>query len=530
MWLFERQATFYTLHCQLMAVTVNIPMTSFIIKLHSRHLKEELFVNVTRSLFHAFLLTATLLYSSGLWAQSFQKKQPLPELGDSTSSLFSLEQEYTLGRAWLMSFRSQVKTISDPLLQDYLEHIIYHLATYSQLKDRRLDMVIVDNPTINAFAVPGGVIGIHTGLLTHAETEAQFATVLSHELAHLSQRHFARGIEQQKRMAIPNMAGLLAGVLLAATAGGDAGVAVLTATQAASLQNRLRYSRSNEQEADRIGMQTMVAADMDPYAASAMFGNMLKASRFSGTRPPEFLLTHPVTEKRIADTRNRAREFPRRVYTDNRYYQLMRVRAELSLIDSNREAVKIFRNKVANNKRASEANQYGLVLALIKDDQLDEAGLLLSPLIKAYPSQIPYVIAASELDMAKGNSSEAIQQVESALALSIGNHPLTMTLAKFQLKTNQAHKAAPLLEEHVKSNGENPEVWYQLAEAHGLAGNIVGVHQARAEFFVLRGVLDKATTQLSYALPLTKGNQLTTLRINERIKQINELKTALKDL
>ena len=478
----------------------------------------------------AALILSALAYNLSASAQSYDNKAVLPELGDSSSSLFSLQQEYKLGRAWLMSFRSQVKTINDPMLQDYLEHTVYHLATYSQLKDRRLDMVIVDNPTINAFAVPGGVVGIHTGLFTYAETEAQFSTVLAHELAHLSQRHFARGVEQQRRNAIPNMAGMLAGILLAATEGGNAGMAAITATQAASLQNQLRYSRGNEQEADRIGMQTMVEAGIDPYAASAMFSNMLKASRFAGTRPPEFLLTHPVTEKRIADTRSRANQYPRKLYTDNMYYQLMRARAELSLIDNSREAVKNFRAKLNSRSRNPEADQYGLILALTRDGQIAEAQQLLAPLLAASPNQIPYIIAASELDVASGNSERGIQRLEDALELSLANHPLTMTLAQFLLKTGQAPKAAELLEQHVKKHKKNPEVWYQLAEAYGLAGNIVGVHQARAEYFVLNGILDKATTQLSYALPLIKNDHLTTLRINERISQINDLKLALKSL
>ena len=305
-------------------------------------------------------------------------------------------------------------------------------------------------------------------------------------------------------------------------------MAAITATQAASLQNQLRYSRNHEQEADRIGMQTMVAADMDPYAASAMFSNMLESYRFAGNRPPEFLLTHPVTESRVADTRSRAQQYPRKMYADNSYYQLMRARAEFLQIDSSREAVKVFRGKLSG--KATEADQYGLVLALTKDNQLAEAKKLLTPLITAYPEQIPYLLAASDIDIAAGNSAQAIQRVKNALALSVGNHPLTMALAKYQLKVGEAHKTAALLEEHVKTKSKDPEVWYYLAEAYGLAGNIVGVHKARAEYFVLRGILDKATKQLSYALPLSKGDQLNTLRINERIKQINEMKIALKNL
>lgn len=454
----------------------------------------------------------------------------LPELGDGSSSLFSLESEYQLGRAWLMSFRSQVKTVDDPMMQEYIEHLIYHIASYSELKDRRLDVVIVDNPTINAFAVPGGVIGINSGLLIHAETEAQLITVLAHELAHLSQRHFSRSIEKAKRDSLSNMAGMLAAVVLAANGSGDAAIAAITASQAASLQNKLRYSRNHEQEADRIGMQTMIRADVDPYAAATMFENMLKNKRFSGTRPPEFLLTHPVTEKRISDSLNRARFYPRKVYTENLDYQLMRSRAELSFIRNNREAVKTFRAKLAGNSYSSEASQYGLILSLIRDGELAEAKKLLSPLLEANPEQVAYILAASDIEQAENQLENSVNRLENALALTPDNYPLSMALTKALLKSGQAYQAETILEKQIKLRPNSPEIWYLLAETYGLAGNILGVHQARAEYFVLNGVLDKATQQLSYALPLTKNSPHSEVVIKERIKQINGLKERLKNL
>ncbi len=482
-----------------------------------------------RGLCLSIYLLLSLSFSAPSLAQSTEELQ-LPELGDSTSGLISLQQEYQLGRAWLNAFRSQVRTVNDPLLQEYLEDLIYELATNSQLKDRRLEVIIVGNPTINAFAVPGGVIGVHNGLLLYAETEAQLASVLSHELAHISQRHFARGVEQQRRNAIPNMAGLLAGLVLAATAGGDAGIAAITASQAASLQNQLSYSRQNEQEADRIGMQTMVKADMDPNAASSMFENMLQASRYSGNRPPEFLLTHPVTESRISDTRNRARQHPRQMYTENLTYQLMRTRVELYFIDNSKEAVKRFQSKVNGKGQYPEADVYGLVLALTRNGQYQQASEQLAPLRKASPRQLSYIIAEAEIDIGSGNFQPAIDLLLDELGNTPNNHALTMSLADAYLKSKQAYKAEALLQQHSKLYPKNPDLWYLLAETHGLAGNIVGVHIARAEYFILNGALDQAQKQLGYALPLVKGNQLQTSRIKERIREIEVMKQQLKNM
>ncbi len=459
-----------------------------------------------------------------------QNNIELPELGDVSSSTFSLEKEYRLGRAWLKVFRSQVDVVEDPLLQDYVEELTYKLAANSELKDRRLDMVIVNNKAINAFAVPGGVIGIHNGLVLQAETEAQLASVLSHELAHLSQRHFARSVEAQKRSAIPTMAGLLAGIVLAATAGGDSGMAAIAATQAANLQNQLRYSRLHEQEADRAGMQTMAQADMDPNAAAGMFEVMQRLSRYSGNQMPEFLRTHPVTDNRISDARNRARQYPRKMYTDSHQFQLMQTRVEFSFFSNAKEAAKHFQSKINSGDRHPDANQYGLVLALTASGELEQAQRLLNTLRESSPNEIPYLVAQAELDMAAGKLRESINLLTQKLAITPGNHPLTMTLAKALLKANQAHKAEAVLKEHVKRQPNNPSVWYLLAETHGLAGDIVGVHQARAEYFVLNGALDLAAKQLSYALPLVTNNDLTTTRIQERIRQINQMEAEMRNL
>lgn len=474
-----------------------------------------------------------LVLLTGLSTQSVAQNDGeiiLPELGDSVSSLISLQQEKRLGQAWLKVFRSQVKTINDPLLQDYLEELTYKLATYSELKDRQLNIVIVDNPTLNAFAVPGGVIGVHTGLIMEADTEGQLASVLAHELAHLSQRHFARRVEAQKNSALPNMAGLLAGLVLAATTGSDAGIAAITASQAASLQNQLRFSRQNEQEADRIGMQTMVRAGLDPNAAANMFVEMNKLQRFAGQRPPEFLLTHPITESRISDARNRARQFPRKIYTASTDYQLMRTRVSLDFYSNSKEAVKAFEDKISSGEGYAEANQYGLVLALTKDGNFSKAYEQLTPLIKKRPNQLAYQIAKADLDINTGKLDLAINELKQLLSIAPSNHPLTMTLTDAYLKANQPHLAAQLLKEHSLTHDDDPNVWYLLAEAHGLAGDIVGVHQARAEFFILTGVLDKAHKQLGYALPLTTNNSVLTAKITERRNQILAMKNELENL
>lgn len=464
-------------------------------------------------------------------AQSQTEQLKLPNLGESSTSLFSPEYEYQLGRTWLRIFRSQVTTVNDPLLFDYLETLTYELVTHSQLADRRVELVVVDNPTINAFAVPGGVIGVHNGLLLYAQTEDELATVLAHEIAHLSQRHFSRGVEFRKKQAPVNLAAMLASLVIMATAGGDAGIAALSASQALAQDNSLRYSRGNEQEADRVGMQTMVDAGRDPHAAPAMFERMLQASRFSsGERIPEFMRTHPLSESRIADTRNRARQYPKTIRPVKLDYQLMRARVVNQLANTPEEAVQRFRGELKGKPRSREATQYGLVLALTNAGRLDEAALELDSIWSGNADRLEYLIADAEIDMRRGRADVAVEKLARQLKLSPGNHPLTMAYANALMKNQQAHIAEEVLLAQSRRQPNDPGLWYLLAEIQGLSGNIVGLHQSRAEYFILNGILDQAEKQLVYALPMVKNDYLTSARVNQRLRDIADMREQMENL
>lgn len=453
----------------------------------------------------------------------------LPNLGEASTSLFSTEYEHQLGRTWLRIFRSQARTVDDPLLFDYLENLIYRLVTHSQLEDRRIELVVVDNPTINAFAVPGGIIGVHNGLLLYAQSEDELATVLSHEIAHLSQRHFSRRVEFAKNQQPLNLAAMLAGFVLLATTGSEAGMAALSAAQAAAQDSALRYSRSAEAEADRVGMQTLVDAGFDPHAAPGMFERMLQASRYAGgNRIPEFLRSHPLSENRIADTRNRARQYPKQSPQPSLQYHLMRARVANQLADTPTEAVQKFRGELEGSTRSVEAARYGLVLALTDAGRTEEASLELDSLRADDPTRLEYVIASAEIDLARNQPAEAVQKLAQRLKRSPGNHPLTMTYAKALMRDQKAHVAEEVLLEQSKRKANDPALWYLLAEVQGLAGNIIGLHQSRAEYFIRKGILDQAEKQLNYALKLTGKDYPTTARITQRLQDITDLRQQME--
>lgn len=438
----------------------------------------------------------------------------LPDFGEGNA--VPLSQEYLMGRAWLMSFRRQAPILNDPLLEDYVGTLVYELAVTSQLRERRLELVLVNNKSINAFAVPGGVVGVHNGLILEAETEAQFASVLGHELAHLSQRHFSRGQENQAKSGKMAMLGLLGGLVAVAAGGGDAGVAAIAGSMAAGQDSKLRYSRLYEQEADRLGMQNTVAAGLDPNGAASMFVVMQRESRKYGARPPEFLMTHPLTEKRIADARNRAGQYPQRMYQDNPEFHLMRARVELSFIEEPEEAVAHFRKKrKESNGLSAVAAQYGLVLALTKNGEYEEARQLLKPMREFKPSNMTYALAETEVDLEQEQYDVAIAKLEKGLTLVPDNHPITMQLAKAYFKAGRYTDADKLLTAHTQNKPTNANLWYVLSEVQGLAGNPLGLHQSRAEYFFLNGAMKSALGQLDLALKLAKDN-VTVERINRR--------------
>ncbi len=453
----------------------------------------------------------------------------LPNLGESSTSLFSAEYEYQLGRTWLRIFRNQAPIVDDPLLFDYLEDLVYRLATHSQLEDRRIDLVIVDSPEINAFAVPGGVIGVNNGLLLYAQTEDELATVLAHEIAHLSQRHFSRRVEFQRSQQPLNLAAMLAGFVLLATAGGEAGMAALSAAQAAAQDSALRYSRSNESEADRVGMQTVVAAGMDPHAAASMFERMMQASRYtSSNRIPEFLRTHPLSENRIADTRNRARQYTRPPMRDDTEYQLMRARVINHLAATPEEAIQKFRGELDGSTRSREAATYGLVLALTEAGRVDQAALELDSIWSQSPDRLEYKLANADILMTRGEPGKAAELLSGELKLTPGNHPLTMAYATALMQDRKPHLAEAALLNQSKNRPDDPALWYLLAEVQGLSGNIVGLHQSRAEYFILTGNMDEAERQLNYAMKLVGSDHVTAARLNERLRDVATLRQRME--
>lgn len=472
------------------------------------------------------LSKATLLCAGLMTALPSLAYDDLPSLGDSSSSIVSPLQEYQLGRAWLNLLRSQVPRLNDPLAKDYVETKVKRLAQSSRLQDHRLEFILIKDPELNAFAAPGGIIGVNGGLFLAAPKESEFMGVLAHELAHLSQRHFARGVASQQQLQIPMMTALLIGIVAAAAGSPDAGMATILGSQAAAYQNMMSFSRANEQEADRVGIETLAKAGYDPQAMPDLFEILMKKYRFQQV-PPEFLITHPLTESRVADTRNRAERLPQGGTQNTLDYELVRARIMVAFEDTPGSSVKRFRSLIENSPNDNSL-QYGLALALMKNNNLTECEQILNRLLAKDPNNIFYNLTFVDLDFFKNNLTDAEQRIKKLLATNPNNYPINKSYVDLLMRQRKFQEAATVIDKLSRSRPADPDVWYQASEVKGRTGDIVGVHQAQAEYLALVGNYDAALEQLKYARQKAGNSFQQVSIINQREKEIRSQQDTVK--
>ena len=437
------------------------------------------------------------VFGSAQGAEALSTVSALPSLGDGSSALVSPAAERELALAALKQIRAQANTVRDPILKYYARNNVHRLAEKSGLTDVVLRTVLIDSPRINAFAVAGGVVGINLGLFLYARDESEYSGVIAHELAHLSQRHYARGIEAQRSMTPWMLAGMLASIAIAAAGGGDAGMAAAASTQALIQDKGLRFSRSREQEADRIGMNTLARAGLDPDGMARMFERMQRAFRFDD-KPPEFLLTHPLTETRIADARNQAERFPSPDVEASLDYQLMRTRAQIHYAPTPSRAL----DEARARSGGGDADMYAVAVALAADGHAEKAVDAGRVLARDNPSSLLVTASFAELLIGAERHDEAIAMLERHLSINPDNEPLTYLYALALNGAGRYAETVDLLWRHVRGNREDIDVWELLAETAGLAGDTIGVHRARAEYYALIGAYQMAIQHLDYATRL----------------------------
>ena len=458
-----------------------------------------------------------IIFSIDFYAQE-NNQLVLPELGDRVSGAVSSFEEKAIGKEFLKQIYFQAPLISDPLIKEYTELLIYRLSEYSEVKDRQFNILIIDDSSLNAFAAPGGIIGVNGGLFLNADNEGQFASVMAHELAHLSQRHFARNILSTQDRSLASSLTMISSIALAILSNNPNAMAVgpaLLQTQS------LRYSRLFEKEADRVGFGNLVRAGYNPKSMGEMFENMNNLRRLAGEIPPEFLLTHPLSSSRISDALNAAEGMSEDgTKKDSLEYSLIRARLKVFYEKIPLQSVQYFQALV--NENPSDANIYGLALALSTNNQSEESIKYINTLINKYPKNLFLNTSKVEILTEGKNYKDALFVANTFLEIAPKNYPLTIAKSKLLLEMGEYFESEEIIRDQLLRRNEDPQLWLLLSEIQRNSKNIIGYHQSRAEYFLLLGQNEEALSQLEFALSLTKNNFQVSERIMNQIVNIKK--------
>lgn len=448
----------------------------------------------------------------------------LPDFGDSSGSLISPAQEQALGEAFMRSIRSQVALVNDPMIDAYIRRLGNRLVANSDAPGYPFTFFVVDDKSVNAFAGPGGYIGVHTGLITTAQNESELAGVMAHEIAHVTQRHLLRAYESASQMSLPTAAAMIAGILLGVASGNaDAGIAAVTAVQAGSIQRQLNFTRANEKEADRIGIQTLARSDIDPFGMPAFFERLHQSTRLYGSNQiPEFLSTHPVTSDRIAESVSRAEKAGRGKTSDSLEFQLTRARLDVELSNDPAQALSEYKSLVKRNPSAG--NQYGLALAYQNSRNLAAAKKQMQALLKGDPDRTFYRMTLADLELDSGQNEKAMKLYKDTLNLYPGDMVVSQYYASALIRTGQATKARKLIVDMMRDPKARTEIIYQLwAKATSISGPAWETRQATAEIYFMNGGISSAIDQLQQALELDGISQFDEARIRARLREFKEV-------
>ncbi len=453
------------------------------------------------------LALVLVLFCSCLAAQS--SRVPLPDMGNSASTILSDREEEEYAKGLIRQLHAYELLVDDPLVTAYFDDMGFRLVSHSDRPDKLFTFVVMDEPNVNAFAAPGGVVALHSGLILAAESESEVAGVVSHEIAHVTQLHLYRAFEKARSMTIPIALAML-GMILAAGGDGEAISGALMSGQAMSAQMQINFTRHNEIEADRIGIRTLSEAGYDPEGMASFFSKLNRLTRLNGEGPPEFLRTHPVTVNRVAEARDRANNLPAADIGDGLNFYLAQARLRALIADDPGEAVQWFRNELEedHDQARSDGLNYGLAIALQRDLEYAEAETLLEQLMESNAGHLAYQLQMANLDTESGQSESAIERMKGLYEDFPGNHAITMQYASSLLHEEvpeRAQLASDILRSQTLRRQEDPSLFELYARAANVAGDEVRSTEAIAESYFLRGGISEAIEQLER---LTKDSTL----------------------
>lgn len=456
-------------------------------------------------------------------AQSQTSDFNLPDLGDSSHQVMSPLEQKQLGEGFYRQALVYMDLVSDPTLKEYLDNLGNRLIESLGLAKDSFTFFLVNDNTVNAFAVPGGYIGVHTGLLMTAANEAEVASVLGHEIAHVTQQHIPRMISAQKQNMLPNLATLLAGILL----GGQATEAAIAITQARSIDNQLTFTRSFEREADRIGITVLANSGYDTNSMADFFLRMQQANTLHETSAPQFLLTHPITTDRIAEAKARAANYPHTAKNDNTQFTLMH--AKLSVNNTTAEnAITQFRKKVRRSE-ATLADHYGLALALMKGGDYDAARRETALLLEKAPDQVLFKILQAQIESGQGNKKKSLELFRDIYETDKSSLSAITYYAEELAQQSDYTEARKVLRKAVRKFPKNIQFYEMLSKAESKTGSQMESHRALSEAYALIGNYHSAVQQLNIARSLAKKDDFYVhASITARIKELKALEALEK--
>ena len=482
---------------------------------------------ISKSILIVSLLTINLAFAEANKEPSFSNKPTnldtsLPDLGDVSQTVLTPQDEQRIAEQILREVATSDDVLQDVEVSDYLQNLGNRLAAASPDKQQKFSFFVVKDNSINAFAMPGGVIGVHTGLILASNSESELASVLGHEVGHVTQRHLARMLAQQKYDTFKNIAGI-ALALLVSRANPELANGALAASSAATIQRQLDYTREHEREADRVGLSILDSAGFDARAMPAFFTTMQRGTRFSEGSAPSFLRTHPLTAERIADVSNRVESMPYKQVPASLEFNL--VKAKLRAGDGLAQAaIDQFIDNIKERRFTSEAAEhFGLALAMLRKNDLKGSATELQWLRKNVPKHAFFENLAARIEVAKNNPQAAASQYAKALNTYPNHRSLIYGYAEHFLAINQPDKAIKLVQDK-KMLFPNDAYFYELlAKAYSTKNKKMLSFQAQGEAYYRKYNLKKAIEQMDLAAKAKDGNFYEQSIVEARLKDFRRL-------
>ncbi|HZV55294.1 MAG TPA: M48 family metalloprotease [Rhodocyclaceae bacterium] len=447
----------------------------------------------------------------------------LPDLGEAAQADLSPQMEKRIGESIMRDIRLREPSyVDDPEVIGYLNRLGRRLASQSDEVRQDFEFFALRDATLNAFAMPGGYIGVHTGLILSAQSESELASVLAHEISHVTQRHLARMVSKQSQSQVASLLSL-AVAILAARSNPDVAMGAAIAGQAAGLQQQLNYSRDFEREADRIGLQLLEKAGYDIRGMGSFFERLQKFGRLYENNAPAYLRTHPLTTERIADMENRIQQRPYRQATDSLDFLLIRAKLR-SQQGTPRDAVVDFETQVKERKFASEpAALYGLALAYLRTNDLGGADAQVAALRRLKIASPMVETLAAELRTRQGDVAGAVRILREAAARYPQDRAIAYALVEGLLADRRPEEALKLSVADIQSYTTDARMRGLQAKAYAFVGKRLRQHWAQAEAYALQGQLLPAIEQLQLAQKSPDGDFYERSQVDARLREIKAL-------